>query len=84
MSEDTSKWVQMFGYSAIALVLIGVGLAFMIRRRQYSFGMILIVTAMFVFGFAYYVSQADNLVFEEDSPEMSPELYGTPAYSTGS
>lgn len=75
-----NQTVQVVGYIIIATILVVVGLMFMIRRRQYSFGMICIITALFIYGFGYYVSQADNLVFEEGSPQENPSAYGTPAY----
>ncbi|MGC4106787.1 MAG: hypothetical protein QM753_10615 [Thermomicrobiales bacterium] len=80
MSDSTNQMVQIVGYIVIATILVVVGLAFMIRRRQYSFGMVCIITAIFIYGFGYYVSQADKIVIESGSPEDNPEAYGTPAY----
>ena len=80
MSDSTNATVQIIAYSIIGLALIVVGITFMIRSRQFSFGSILIITGLFVVGFAYYVSQADNLNFDEESPEASPAAYGTPAF----
>ncbi len=74
--------VQIIAYSAIGLAMIGVGTAFMIRRRQFSFGSILIITGIFVLGFAYYVTQYDNLNLDENSPQLNPSAYGTPAFQT--
>ncbi|MGN6032539.1 MAG: hypothetical protein ACTHQE_12855 [Thermomicrobiales bacterium] len=80
MSDSTNQTVQIIGYIVIATILVVVGLMFMIRRRQYSFGMVCIITAVFIYGFGYYVSQADKIHIEEGSPEDNPEAYGTPAY----
>ncbi|HWK81713.1 MAG TPA: hypothetical protein VNP95_13160 [Thermomicrobiales bacterium] len=80
MSDSTNQMVQIVGYIVIATILVVVGLMFMIRRRQYSFGMVCIITAVFIYGFGYYVSQADKIHIEEGSPEDNPEAYGTPAY----
>ena len=80
MSDSTNQMVQIITYVTIGTILVIVGLSFMIRRRQYSFGMICLITALFVFGFGYYVSQADKIRIEEGSPEDIPEAYGTPAY----
>jgi len=80
MSDSTNQMVQIVGYIVIATILVIVGVLFMIRRRQYSFGMVCIITAVFIYGFGYYVSQADKIQIEEGSPEDNPEAYGTPAY----
>ena len=73
---------QIIGYSVIGLAMIGVGIAFMIRRRQFSFGSILIITGIFVLGFAFYVTQYDNLNLDENSPQSNPSAYGTPAFQS--
>lgn len=80
MSNSTNQMVQIIGYVTIATILVIVGVLFMIRRRQYSFGMICLITAVFIYGFGYYVSQADKIVIEEGSPQDNPEAYGTPAF----
>ncbi|MGC4189852.1 MAG: hypothetical protein QM589_01280 [Thermomicrobiales bacterium] len=80
MSDSTNQMVQIVGYVVIATILVVVGVMFMIRRRQYSFGMVCIITAVFIYGFGYYVSQADKIHIEEGSPQDNPEAYGTPAY----
>lgn len=80
MSDSTNQMVQVIGYIAIATILVIVGVMFMIRRRQFSFGMICLITAVFIYGFGYYVSQADKIVIEEGSPQDNPEAYGTPAF----
>ncbi|HEU0165133.1 MAG TPA: hypothetical protein VFQ54_08810 [Thermomicrobiales bacterium] len=80
MSNHTNQILQEIAYSAIGLTMIVIGLAFAVRRKQYSFGSILIFTGAFIIGFAFYVSQANNLVFDDDSPEMDPAAYGTPAF----
>lgn len=80
MSNHTNQVVQIVGYVIIGIILVVVGVSFMIRRRQYSFGMICLITAAFVFGFGYYVSQADKIHIEEGSPQDNPEAYGTPAF----
>lgn len=80
MSNSTNEIVQIIAYLSIGLVVIGVGIAFMIRKHQFSFGSILIFTGVFILGFAYYVSQASKLTYDENSPEMNPSAYGTPAY----
>ncbi|MGI8405865.1 MAG: hypothetical protein ACR2OE_14075 [Thermomicrobiales bacterium] len=74
--------VQIIGYSVIGLAMIGVGIAFMLRRRQFSFGSILIITGIFVLGFAYYVTQYDNLNLDQNSPQLNPSAYGTPAFQS--
>ena len=80
MSNSTNQMVQIVGYVIIGVILVVIGLSFMIRKRQYSFGMICLITAAFVFGFGYYVSQADKIVIEAGSPQDNPEAYGTPAF----
>ena len=80
MSNSTNQTVQIIGYIVIATILVVVGVMFMVRRRQFSFGMICIITAVFIYGFGYYVSQADKIVIEEGSPQDNPEAYGTPAF----
>ncbi|MGB3330886.1 MAG: hypothetical protein WBA46_18120 [Thermomicrobiales bacterium] len=80
MSNSTNQTVQIIGYIVIATILVVVGVMFMVRRRQFSFGMICIITAVFIYGFGYYVSQADKIVIEDGSPQDNPEAYGTPAF----
>ncbi len=80
MSNSTNETVQVIAYLVLGLATILVGIAFMIRKHQFSFGSILIITGVFILGFSYYVSQSSKLVFDENSPEMNPSAYGTPAY----
>jgi len=67
-------------FTVTATIIVAVGLVFVILRKQYSLGMICLVTALIIYGFSIYVSQAGNMEVEVGSPRDNPEAYGTPAY----